>query len=450
MKKILVANRGEIAVRIIRACRALKMKTVAIYSTEDKDALHVKLATEAVCVGLAPSTESYLNIQNIVTAAIETKCDAVHPGYGFLAENAHFVEVLEQCGIAFIGPSAEAIRIMGDKSRAREFMIAHNIPVVPGSAGAVDTTEKAHEIADTIGYPVLVKAAAGGGGRGMRIAYKSEELDTAYHEAQQEARACFGDDTVYIEKYIVNPKHIEVQVLADKRGNVIHLGERECSIQRRNQKVIEEAPSKAISADLREKMGEAAVRAAKAANYVNAGTLEFVVDKDGNYYFIEMNTRIQVEHPVTEMVTDIDIVREQIRIASGLTLSYTQADVKITGHAIECRINAEDVHQDFRPSPGEVTFLHFPGGYNVRIDTALYPGYRISPHYDSMIAKVIVRGETRMDAIKRMRCALEELLIEGVKTNNDFLYLILYNIDFIKGKYDTGFIEKYKEQLLSL
>ena len=450
MKRVLIANRGEIAVRIIRACREMKIETVAIYSTEDADSLHVKLATRAVCVGPAPSAESYLNIQNIISAAKETNCDAVHPGFGFLSENAHFAETLERCGITFIGPSAEAIRMMGDKARAREIMINGGVPVVPGSPGEVESVAAARKVAKEIGYPVLIKASAGGGGRGMRIANSSKELESAYANAKQEALSCFGNDGVYIEKYIVNPKHIEIQILADKFGNVIHLGERECSIQRRNQKMIEEAPSKVITQSLRNKMGSDAVRAAMSVGYTNAGTMEFVVDKDGNYYFIEMNTRIQVEHAVTEMVTDIDIVREQIRIASGLPLSYTQKDVRINGHAIECRINAEDVYKNFMPSPGTVEFLHFPGGYNVRVDTALYSGCRISPHYDSMIAKIIVKGKTRIDAINRMRRALEEVLVDGVKTNSDFLYLILHSIDFTKGRYDTGFIEKYREELLSV
>jgi len=450
MKRVLVANRGEIAVRIIRACREMGIETVAIYSTEDRDAMHVKMATLAVCVGAAPSSESYLNIQNIVSAAVETKCDGVHPGFGFLSENAHFVETLEQCGIKFIGPSASSIRTMGDKARAREVMMKCGMPVVPGSDGEVDSIREAKRIAKDIGYPVLIKASAGGGGRGMRIAHSPEEIENAFNTAKQEAMSCFGNDGVYIEKYIVNPKHIELQILADEHGNVVHLGERECSIQRRNQKIIEEAPAKVITSALRKKMGEDSVAAAKAAGYTNAGTIEFVLDKEGNYYFIEMNTRIQVEHPVTEMITGINIVREQIRIASGQPLSFAQKDIKISGHAIECRINAEDIHKDFMPAPGTVSFLHFPGGYNTRVDSALYSGCKISPHYDSMIAKIIVKGDTRMEAIKRMRRALEELLVDGVKTNQDFLYLILYNFDFVKGKYDTGFVEKYKDKLINI
>lgn len=447
LKRILIANRGEIAVRIIRACREMNIESVAIYSTADADALHVKLATEAVCVGPAEAGESYLNMQNIVTAALRTGCDAVHPGFGFLSENADFVDVLEQCGLVFIGPPAKVIRNMGDKAVAKKMMLTNKVPVVPGSEGIVEGIEEAEKIAKEIGFPVLIKASAGGGGRGMRIAAGEEELYDAFYTAKKEAFACFGNDDAYIEKLIEHPKHIEVQILADTKGHVIHLGERECSIQRRNQKILEESPSKALSEELREQMGQAAVLAAKASGYVNAGTVEFVVDPDGNFYFIEMNTRIQVEHGVTELVSGVDIVREQIRIASGLSLSFTQKEISLKGHAMECRINAEDPSLGFLPSPGRVDFLHLPGGFGVRIDTALFTGCEISPYYDSMVAKILVHGTTRLEAIHRMRRALEEFLVDGVKTNQDLLYLILYNQEFIKGKYDTGFLEKHKQEL---
>lgn len=449
LKRILVANRGEIAVRIIRACREMNIETVAVYSSADKDALHVKLANEAVCIGPAKTADSYLNMQNIITAALKTNCDGVHPGFGLLSENAAFADILKKCGIHFIGPSAKVIKMMGDKSAAREMMLENGVPVVPGSNGIVESAEEAEKIAEKIGYPVLIKATAGGGGRGMRIAYTKDDLQYAYQTAKSEAKSCFGNDSVYLEKLIENPKHIEFQILADTHGNVIHLGERECSIQRKNQKLIEESPSKAIDDEMRDKMGKAAVLAAKASGYTNAGTVEFVIDQNENFYFIEMNTRIQVEHAVTEMVTGVDIVREQIRIASGLALDYKQEDVKLSGHAIECRINAEDPLHGFMPCPGTVNFLHLPGGYNVRVDTALFAGYEISPHYDSMVAKIIVKGTTRMQAIYRMRRALEEFLIDGVKTNHGLLYLILHNFDFVKGRYDTGFIEKHSEELLS-
>lgn len=449
LKRILIANRGEIAVRIIRACREMNIETVAIYSTADADSLHVKLASEAVCVGPAETADSYLNMQNIVTAALRTRCEGIHPGFGFLSENPDFVNVLEQCGLVFIGPSAEVIRTMGDKSAARKMMISNGVPVVPGSEGTIENIENAKNIAASIGYPVLVKASAGGGGRGMRSAATEEELFEAFHTAKKEAMSCFGNDDVYIEKLVERPKHIEFQILADQQGNVIHLGERECSIQRRNQKILEESPSKVLTKELRKQMGEAAVMAAKASGYTNAGTVEFVLDPQGNFYFIEMNTRIQVEHGVTELVTGVDIVKEQIRIASGMKLSYRQEDIKMNGHAIECRINAEDPANGFMPSPGKVDFLHFPGGYGVRIDTALFVGCEISPYYDSMVAKIMVHGKSRLEAIYRMRRALEEFLVDGVKTNHDLLYLILYNHEFIKGKFDTSFIEKNKKELFS-
>ena len=447
-QRILVANRGEIALRIVRCCREMGIDTVAVYSTADADALHVQYATDAVCIGPPRAADSYLNMKNILSAATLFGCDAIHPGFGFLSENSEFARLCEECGIRFIGPSADVIDRMGNKQAARRLMRENGVPVVPGSDGRVETAAEAAAIAGKIGYPVLIKAAAGGGGRGMRRAHSAEELEHAFETARAEAVACFGDGEMYLEKLIVNPRHIEFQILGDQQGNVVHLGERDCSVQRKNQKLIEESPSKALTPELRAEMGEAAIRAARAAGYENAGTVEFVLDKEGNFYFIEMNTRIQVEHPVTEMVTGIDLVREQIRIAAGLPLSCSQEKISSTGHAIECRINAEDPAQGFRPCPGPISFLHLPGGCGVRIDTALYNGYETSPFYDSMIAKVIVHAPTRLEAIRRMRRVLEELVIDGIETNADFAHLILYHPDFIKGTYDTGFIEKNQSQLL--
>ncbi len=448
-RRILVANRGEIAVRIIRCCRELKIETVAVYSTADKDALHVQLAMKAVCIGPAKAADSYLNMKNILAAAVATGCDAIHPGFGFLSENSEFARLCESCGITFIGPSADIIDAMGNKEAARRLMMRSNVPVVPGSDGKVENAAQAAEIAEKIGYPVLIKASAGGGGRGMRRAYSSEEIENAFNSAQSEAVACFGNGDMYMEKLVLNPRHIEFQILGDKFGNVVHLGERDCSVQRKNQKLVEESPSKALTPELRQKMGEAAVNAAKAAGYYSAGTVEFVLSPNGEFYFIEMNTRIQVEHPVTEMVTGIDLIREQIRIAFGRPISFTQDEVHCTGHAIECRINAEDPANGFRPCPGRINFLHVPGGFDVRVDTALYTGYETSPYYDSMIAKVIVHAPTRMEAIRRMRRALEELMIKGIKTNADFSYLIMHDPDFIRGNYDTSFIEKKTDAILS-
>lgn len=447
-RKVLIANRGEIAVRIIRACKEMGIETVAIYSTPDSDALHAQLADEAVCVGPAKAQDSYLNIKNILSAAMITGCDAVHPGFGFLSENASFADLVKKCDLSFIGPDGDIIRAMGNKSEARRRMIACGVPVVPGSDGGVDSVEQGLKEAEKIGYPVLIKASSGGGGRGMRKAFSPEEFESAFSTAKAEAKACFGDDEVYIEKLIQQPRHIEFQIFADTKGNVIHLGERECSIQRRNQKMVEESPSRALTPALREEMGAHAVTAARAAEYRNAGTIEFVLDKDGNHYFIEMNTRVQVEHPVTEMVTGVDIIREQIRIAAGLPLSLKQADVKLQGASIECRINAESPYDGFRPCPGQIMGLHLPGGPGVRVDTALYPGCEISPYYDNMIAKLIVHGATRADAIRKMRRALEEFLIEGVETNIELQYLILHHQDFIKGRYDTGFMEKFLDLLI--
>ena len=448
-QRVLIANRGEIAVRIARACRELGVETVSVYSQADADALHVQLATRAVCIGPAKAADSYLNVNALLTVAKETGCDAVHPGYGFLSESAEFSDQCAQMGLRFIGPSGDVIRMMGNKSAARDLMKKHHVPVVPGSDGAVETAEEAGTIAAEIGYPVLVKASAGGGGRGMRRVDSPEEMESKFQQARAEAMACFGDGQLYVEKLILNPKHIEFQILADRQGNVIHLGERDCSIQRKNQKLVEESPSKALTPELREAMGQAAVAAAKAAGYENAGTIEFVLDQEGHFYFIEMNTRIQVEHPVTEMVTGLDLVREQLRIAAGLPLSVSQEDVVLRGHALECRINAEDATQDFRPCPGTTKFLHFPGGPGVRVDSLLYNGYEVSPFYDSLVAKVIVHAPTRLEAIRRMRRVLEEMIIEGYPTTADFCHLILHHPDFVKGRYDTGFLAQHQDELLS-
>lgn len=447
-KRILIANRGEIAVRIIRTCKELGIEAVAIYSDVDESSLHVKLADYAICIGSSKASDSYLNIQNILSAATSMHCDAIHPGFGFLSENAQFSRLVEECGIKFIGPKGSVIDQMGNKSMARKLMIEAGVPVVPGSNGSLESEEQALEVAREIGYPVLIKASAGGGGRGMRKAFEEAEFLQAYRTAKAEAKACFNDDEMYLEKLILNPKHIEFQILADNFGNVIHLGERDCSIQRRNQKMIEEAPSKALNASLREKMGQDAILAAKGANYTNAGTIEYVLDSEGNYYFIEMNTRIQVEHPITEMVTGVDLIREQIRIAAGQRLGIRQSDVLLQGHAIECRINAENPRENFRPSPGLVKGVHLPGGLGVRIDTSLYQGYTVSPHYDSMVAKVIVHGTSRLEAIRKMRRVLAELVIDGIDTNQELQYVILHNNEYVKGNFDTSFIERNLESLV--
>lgn len=447
-RRILVANRGEIAVRIIRSCRELGIETVAVYSQPDADSLHVHLATRAVCIGPAKAAESYLNQKAIVTAALACGCEAIHPGYGFLSENDEFSDLCAHSGLKFIGPSGEVIRQMGNKSSARTLMMANSVPVVPGSEGPVPNAETAANEAARVGYPILIKASAGGGGRGMRRVDSPDELAAAFASARSEAIACFGNGEMYVEKLILNPRHIEFQILADSHGNVIHLGERDCSIQRKNQKLMEESPCKSLTDELRESMGRAAVTAARAAGYVGAGTIEFVLDSAGNYYFIEMNTRIQVEHPVTEMVTGVELIREQIRVAAGLPLDLSQGDITMTGHAIECRINAEDPTADFRPCPGKTEFLHLPGGCGVRVDTALFPGYELSPYYDSMVAKVIVHAPTRLMAIRRMRRALEELMIEGYPTNAGLAHLILYHPDYVRGCYDTGFLAKNLETLL--
>lgn len=447
---MLIANRGEIAVRIERCCRELGIETVAVYSTADRDALHVQFADEAVCIGGPRPHESYLNMTGILTVAIQTGCDAVHPGYGFLSENAEFARLAKAYGITFVGPAADVIDRMGDKAAARILMQANGVPVVPGSPGLVTDADEAICLAETIGYPLLVKAAAGGGGRGMRKIYDPEGLVDGFLAARSEAQACFGNSDMYLERLIQNPKHIEFQIIADRFGNVIHLGERDCSIQRRNQKMLEEAPSPALDDALRTRMGEEAVRAARAAGYTSAGTVEFVLDAENNYYFIEMNTRIQVEHPVTEMLTGVDLVAEQIRIACGLPLSYGQEDIELKGHAIECRIVAECPERGFLPSPGILGFIHLPGGPGTRVDSALYNGCELSQYYDSMIAKIIVCAPTRLAAIRRMRRALEETTIEGIETNLDFEHLVLFREDFLQGIYTTGFFDENIEAILAI
>lgn len=441
-QKVLIANRGEIAVRVIRTCRELGIQTAAVYSEADRDALHVKLADEAYCVGPAPSRDSYLNMTNLMSTATLIEADAIHPGYGFLAENADFAELCAACGITFIGPHPSAITKMGDKTTARETMKAAGVPTVPGTEGIIEEIEEAVTVAREIGYPVIVKATAGGGGKGMRVVHSEEELKRAIRMAQQEAEANFGNSGVYLEKFLIEPRHIEIQVLADNYGNVIHLGERDCSIQRRYQKLVEEAPSPALTPELRERMGQAAVAAAKAVNYSGAGTVEFLLDKEGNFYFMEMNTRIQVEHPVTELVTGIDLVKEQIRIAAGEPLSITQEDVRFDGWSIECRINAEDPDRNFIPSPGEIQFYLPPGGPGVRVDSAAYTGYRIPPFYDSMIAKLIVWGKDREEAIHRMRRALQEFAIDGVKTTIPFHLKLMQHHRFVSGDFHIQFLEK--------
>lgn len=439
--KILIANRGEIAVRIIRACREMGIRTVAVYSEADRDALHTQLADEAVCIGKAQSSDSYLNMERILSATIATKAEAIHPGFGFLSENSRFVEMCEKCNVAFIGPSAEVISRMGNKSEAKNTMRKAKVPVVPGTKEPVYTVEQALEAVKEIGFPVMIKASAGGGGKGMRVAGNEQEFAKLFETAQQESVHSFSDNTMYLERFVENPRHVEVQILADKYGNVVHLGERDCSVQRRHQKMIEESPCIAISDDLRKKMGETAVRAAKAAGYESAGTIEFLLDQSGEFYFMEMNTRIQVEHGVTEMVTGTDLIIEQIRVAMGEELSFKQEDIRIKGHAIECRINAEIPEKNFMPSPGVVQHMHLPAGNGVRVDTALYTGYKIPSEYDSMIAKVIVHAPDREAALQKMRSALDEMVVMGVETNLDFQYQIMKNQVFCDGKADTGFIE---------
>lgn len=441
--KILIANRGEIAVRIIRACREMGIQTVAVYSEADRDCLHTLLADEAICIGPAPSTQSYLNMERILSATVAMKADAIHPGFGFLSENARFAELCSKCNITFIGPSAEIINRMGNKSEARKTMIEAGVPVVPGSKEAVYTAEDGLAMAKEIGFPVMIKASSGGGGKGMRISRSEEDFTEFFNAAQLESVKGFSDDTMYIEKYIEKPRHVEFQIMADKFGNVVHLGERDCSIQRRHQKVLEEAPCSVISPELRKQMGETAVRAAKSVGYENAGTIEFLLDKDKNFYFMEMNTRIQVEHPVTEMVSGLDLIKEQIRVAAGEPLSVTQDQVEIRGHAIECRINAENPQKHFMPCPGRIQTVHLPGGNGVRVDTHIYSDYKVPANYDSMLMKLIVYDKDRESAIAKMQSALGEVIIEGIETNINFQYEILENEAFRSGDTDTGFIEKY-------
>jgi acetyl-CoA carboxylase biotin carboxylase subunit len=445
-KKILIANRGEIAVRIIRACKELGIETVAVYSKADEDALHRELANEAVCIGDKNSLDSYLNIENIISAACLTGCDAIHPGFGFLSENPQFARMVETCGLTFIGPNPDVMEKMGNKSEAIRLMKEAGVPIVPGSYKAVDK-EEGLAIAESIGFPVLIKASAGGGGKGIRLVENKNEFELLFNEAKEEALKFFSNDELYIEKYISHPKHIEVQIMCDKLGNCIHLFERNCSLQRRNQKMVEEAPCISISQNLKNKLYQSALKACKYVGYDSVGTIEFLVDGEENYYFIEMNTRVQVEHCVTEAVTNVDIVKNMIKIAYGLPLAYKQEDIKLSGYAIECRINAEDMDNDFRPNPGKITFMHVPGGMGVRIDSAVYPGYVIPPYYDSMILKVICFAKTRLECIRKMREALEELIIDGIKTTVEFHYVLLHHPTFILGHYDTSFIEGFIEEL---
>ena len=442
IKKVLIANRGEIAVRIIRACREMGIETVAVYSEADRDALHTQLADEAVCIGPAPSSESYLSMENIISATIVTGADAIHPGFGFLSENSRFAELCEQCNITFIGPPSTVIASLGNKQAAKNTMANAGVPIIPGGKNPIYTVEEGMKEAETIGYPVIIKAALGGGGKGMRVADTPADFEESFRTAQKETQMAFGDSTMYVEHFVRHPRHIEFQIMADKFGNVIHLGERDCSIQRNHQKMIEESPSVALTPELRRRMGDAAVRAAKAVHYESAGTIEFLLDKDKNFYFMEMNTRIQVEHPITEERTGIDIVKEQIKIAAGETLKLKQKDVEFRGYSMECRINAENPSKNFMPCPGTITGLNLPGGNGVRIDTAIYEGYTIPPTYDSMIAKIITHGDSRNEAISKMKRALEETVIEGVDTNIDFLFKIIKNPNFIRGNFDTSFIEK--------
>lgn len=443
--KILIANRGEIAVRIIRACREMGIKTVAVYSEADKDALHAQLADEAVCIGPASASESYLNMERILSATVATKAEAIHPGFGFLSENSKFVRMCEKCNVAFIGPSADVIDKMGNKSQARKTMQEAGVPVVPGTKEPVYNAKEALEEAKKIGFPIMIKASSGGGGKGMRVSESVEDFEENFNTAQRESISSFADDTMYLERYVGRPRHVEVQVLGDKFGTVVQLGERDCSIQRRHQKMIEESPCCAISKETREKMGETAVRAAKAVGYGSAGTIEFLLSETGEFFFMEMNTRIQVEHPVTEFVSGVDLIKEQIRISAGLPISVKQEEIQVRGHAIECRINAENPKKNFMPCPGKIENLYLPGGNGVRIDTAVYSGYQIPPNYDSMIMKVIVYDKDRESAIAKMRSTLGEVIIEGVQTNLDFQYDILNQKDFLEGNVTTHFIEEHYE-----
>ena len=445
-KKILIANRGEIAVRIIRACRELGVRCVAVYSTADRTSLHAQIADEAVCIGPPATKDSYLNMNAIIQAALNTGAEAIHPGFGFLSENAEFARLCEKNGIVFIGPSYKSIEMLGDKAAAKETMAAAGVPVIPGSKGAVKSLAEAKKLAEKCGYPVLVKASAGGGGRGIRRVDSPKDLEAQMTAAQQEAKNFFGDDTVYIEKFLINPHHVEIQIIADTHGNYIYLGERDCSMQRRNQKVLEECPSPIVDCELRKKMGQAAVTAAKQSGYYNAGTIEFLVDENSDFYFMEMNTRIQVEHPITEEVTGFDLVKAQIEIAAGEKLRVEQDDIELRGHAIECRINAEDPAHNFRPSPGTINALYVPGGPGIRIDGAVYQGYTITPYYDSMISKLIAHGSDRDDAIRKMRWALSEFIVDGVDTNIDFQLEIIKQPEFLSGNYDNGFLNRFMDK----
>jgi acetyl-CoA carboxylase, biotin carboxylase subunit len=447
IKKILIANRGEIAVRIIRSCKDMGIETVAVYSTADADALHVQLADEAVCIGAPSAKDSYLNTNNVLSAALLTGSDAIHPGFGFLSENAAFARLVEDCGLIFIGPNSDVIELMGNKINARRKLIEAGVPVIPGSVGAIESVDEGITIAKNIGYPLMIKAAAGGGGRGIRIVHDDAQFRAVFDTLRQEAKNNFGDDTVYIEKMFVDPKHIEVQILADKHGTVLHLFERDCSFQRRHQKVIEEAPCHMLSNEQRLKICEDAVKVAQAVGYDSVGTVEFLFDQHQNHYFMEMNTRIQVEHPITEMITGVDLIRNMIRSAENVRLPMSQQDIVIRGHAIECRINAEDMRRDFAPSGGKIDFYHPPGGKDVRIDSAIYNGYVIPPFYDSMIMKLITYGDTRLAAIKKMRSALEELIIDGITTNIEFHYMTMHHSTFIEGKYTTGFAQEWIKEL---
>ncbi len=446
--KLLIANRGEIAVRIIRACKELKIKTVAVYSTADRESLHIQLADESVCIGAPSPLSSYLNMNNIVQAAIGKGCDAIHPGFGFLSENTAFAQLVIDNGLIFVGPSPRLISLLGDKNMARAQMMKAGVPVVPGSEDLIKSADEGLKLAKKIGFPVLIKASNGGGGRGMRKIYNEKEFENNYNAARAEAKVCFLDSSVYMEKLIEEPKHIEIQIIADKYGNVVHLYERDCSMQRRNQKVLEEAPCNCLSQNVRDNMVDAAVRACKHLKYDSVGTIEFLLDKDReHFYFMEMNTRVQVEHPVTEMITDVDIIKEQIMVASGKKLSISQNEIELRGHAIECRINAEDVAKDFAPCSGTVKFLQLPGGKDVRVETALYNGYKIPPFYDSMLLKLIVKDKNRAACIRKMRTALEELIIDGVENNIEFQYFLMYSKEFINGRYNTGFVDKFIKEL---
>ncbi len=441
--KVLIANRGEIAIRIIRACKELGIKTVAVFSEADRNCLHVEFADEAICIGKPSPQESYLNISNIISAAEITDSDAIHPGYGFLAENTQFAEICESCGIKFIGPSPDNIKLMGDKIKAKESMRKAGLPLIPGSKGAINSKEEALAMAKKINYPVMIKAKAGGGGRGMRVCHSDVRLIGAFMTAQSEAKASFGDATLYLEKYIENPRHIEVQIVCDNYGNVIHLGERDCSIQRRHQKLIEETPSPAVTSKMRKKLGELAVKGAKAINYRSVGTMEFLMDREGNFYFMEMNTRIQVEHPVTEEVSGIDLVKLQILLAAGEKLKIKQENINLEGASIECRINAEDYENNFMPSIGPIDFCYVPGGKDIRVDTHIYGGYRIPPYYDSLVAKLIVHGKNRQEALAKMNRALDEFIIEPIKTTIPFCKKVINDPDFKRGNYHTGFLNKF-------